>query len=108
MLSEKLIGQALARALFAPTTEHLNRQKINLAIAAELDQKACNCAESRHAFEKEDLMRVQVVEVERIAPRCLRVVKNRAAIRPEHPAVIRLGLRLRHETPPVLQLVLFD
>src|SRR5262249_56691190 len=77
VFGEEAVRQALARDLFAPSDDDLDRQKVDLGAGAELDQEPGHGAEARRAFEEGYLVRVQVVEIEEIAPGGLGVVKDR-------------------------------
>src|SRR5262245_6420060 len=107
MVDEELIREALAITFIAPADDDLNWEKIDFAELAELDQKSGDGAEPRRTFKKCDLVRVEVVKIQRFSPGSFGVEKNRASIRSERPAVIRLGFRLRHEATPVRDLVFF-
>src|SRR5262245_42866093 len=79
VFGEEAVRQALTRELFAPADDDLDRQKVDLGAGAEFDQKAGHGAEARGAFEESDLVRMQVVEIEEVAPGGLGVEKDRAA-----------------------------
>src|SRR5262245_42485004 len=105
VFGEEAVRQALARDLFAPSDDDLDRQKVDLGAGAEFDKEAGNGAKARRPFEERYLVRVQVVEIEEIAPGGLGVVEDRAAFGRDHSAVIRLGLRFGREQPPLRVLI---
>ncbi len=108
VFGEEKIWQALARAFGAPDGQHLNRQEKDLAVPTELDEEAGDRTDTGHVFEEDHLVRVQVIEIERVTLRRFCVITNRATIGRKRAAVIRLGFRFRHELPPVIKLVILD
>src|SRR5262245_27129446 len=108
VFDKEAVRQALARDIFAPADDDLDREKVDLGAGAEFDQEAGHGAEARSAFEERYLVRVQVVEIEEIAPGGLGVVEDRAAFGRDHSAVIRLGLRFGHKPTPIRGLILLS
>src|SRR5215510_1930999 len=105
VFGEEAIRQALARDLFAPADDDLNREKVDLGAATEFNQEAGHAAEARRALQECDLMRVEVVEIKEIASGGLCVVKDRATFGSDPPPVTRLGFRFVHEPPPIGRLM---
>src|SRR5262245_45993397 len=108
MIGEKDVRNALPLFFISPAGKDLDGQKVNLIMFAKFDQKSGDRAKTNRPFEKADLMRVEIVKVERVAPRRFRVIKYRASARGKQAAIIRLGLRFRHKSAPVSQFSLFD
>src|SRR5262249_58413984 len=60
---EEAVRQALARDLFPPADDDLNRQKVDLGAGAEFDQEAGHSPEARRPLQERYLVGVQAIEI---------------------------------------------